>query len=151
MLIILQDNIRKLGLRGSVVKVKPGYFRNFLFPQGKAVVATQANLVELEKKKAVLAKQNADEIASAKKIAEGMKDISLSVQRKANPVDGKLFGSVSSRDIASELEKLKIELSAKDISLPSIKQIGNYFVTCIIHPEVTVQVSLTVEASKNDS
>ena len=151
MLVILQENIKKLGVKGSVVKVKAGYGRNYLLPQKKVLAATKANLAVLEKNKAILKKQNIEELEKAKKVAESLKNLSLSISHKANLSTGKLFGSIMPRDIVEEIEKSKIKISTKEISLPQIKQIGDYIVEIALHPQVILKLPLSVKAIKDDT
>ncbi|MBQ4874834.1 MAG: 50S ribosomal protein L9 [Rickettsiaceae bacterium H1] len=151
MFVILQENIKKLGIKGAVVKVKGGYGRNYLLPEKKAIMATKENLAELEKNKAKLEKENAKELDSAKKIAESIRDVSLSISCKANTTDGKLFGSITSRDIVKELEKLKVKISSKDVFLPQIKYIGDYVVQVMLHPEIVLKLPLLVKHIENDT
>ena len=142
--IILLERIARLGAVGDVVKVKNGFARNFLFPQKKALRATEENKKVFEGKRAVLEKQNAESRAVAEKQAAAMGSVSVSIIRQASE-DGKLYGSVAVRDIAVALEEAghKIERRLIDMST-AIKTLGVYEATIHLHPEVSVPVKVQV-------
>ncbi len=144
MKIILRSNIEQLGKIGEVVNVAPGYARNYLVPQGKAYLANKGNLklIEFDKKKAgQLAEQ---ETAAARKLAEQMKDISLTFQVKVSEEE-QLYGSVGTSDIAAEMAKLGHDIERKRVLLDEpIKQLGVYTVGIRLHPEVETEIKVWV-------
>jgi large subunit ribosomal protein L9 len=144
MKIILRSNIEQLGKIGDVVNVAPGYARNYLIPQEKAYLANKGNLtrIEFDKKKAgQLVEQ---EIEAARKLAEQMKDISLTFQVKVSEEE-QLYGSVSTSDIATEMAKQGHEIERKRVLLDEpIKQLGVYTVGISLHPEVETEIKVWV-------
>ncbi len=144
MKIILRSNIEQLGNIGEVVNVAPGYARNYLIPQDKAYLATKGNLkrIEFDKKKANhLAEQ---ETAAARKLAEKMKDISLTFTVKVSEEE-QLYGSVSTTDIAAEMAKLGHDIERKRVLLEEpLKQLGVYTVGIRLHPEVETEIKVWV-------
>ena len=142
--VILLERIARLGVVGDVVKVKNGFARNFLFPQKKALRATDENKKVFEGKRAVLEKQNAEGKATAEKKAAGMQNLSVTLVRQAAE-DGKLYGSVAVRDIAVALAEAGHEIERRHIDLTSaIKSLGIYEATIHLHPEVSVPVKIQV-------
>ena len=146
MQIILQEDIEKLGHRGDVVTVKPGYARNFLLPRKMAIEATSGNLKAIEKIRNSLAKKTATEMEAAKKQAELVHSVELHFKRKTGEND-QMFGSVSSGDIAEALESKGFKgIEKRQIQLPeSIKAIGEYPVTVKIFRDVTAEIKVLVE------
>lgn len=151
MLVILQRNINNIGVKGSVVKVKGGYARNYLIPQKDVLPATKENLLKLQKIKSELEKQNAKALEAAKKLAESVQKLSITISRKANTLDGKLFGAVMPRDIVQELAKSNIDVTTKDIAMPNIKQIGEYIVEVVLHPNVVLKLPLFIKNIEDDT
>ena len=149
--VILLENVKKLGIRGSVVNVKRGYARNALIPQKQAVYANAANMAELQKNMAIIEKKNAESLMQAKEKASLIEKIKLSIACKANATDGKLFGSVTVRNIVKELSKNNIEVKSRDIVVVPIKKIGEYNMEIILHPEITVRLPLSVVSLQNDT
>ena len=142
--VILLERISRLGSVGDVVKVKNGFARNFLFPQKKALRATDDNKKVFEGRRAVLEKQNAESRAVAEKLAASMNNLSVSIIRQASE-DGKLYGSVAVRDIAVALEEAGHTIERRFIDLTSaIKSLGMYEATIHLHPEVSVPVKIQV-------
>jgi len=142
--VILLERIARLGSVGDVVKVKNGFARNFLFPQKKALRATEENKKVFEAKRAVLEKQNAESRAVAEKRAAGMQNLSVSIIRQASE-DGKLYGSVAVRDVAQALSEAGHEIERRYIDLTTaIKSLGVYEATIHLHPEVSVPVRIQV-------
>lgn len=142
--VILLERIARLGAVGDVVKVKNGFARNFLFPQKKALRATDENKKVFEGKRAVLEKQNAESRAVAEKRAAGMQNLSVSIIRQASE-DGKLYGSVAVRDIADALKEAGHEIERRYIDLSTaIKSLGVYEAVVHLHPEVSVPVKVQV-------
>ena len=144
--ILLREDIDTLGGRGEIVKVKAGYARNYLLPQGLATLATKGNVKQIEQERAALLKKAAIEKATADAQKEQMGEISLSFERKAGD-GGTLFGSVTSMDIAEALQAKGYEIDRRKISLKdAIKETGEYTVKVKLHREVTLEVPVTVTA-----
>lgn len=144
--ILLREDIETLGGRGEIVKVKAGYARNYLLPQGLATLATKGNVKQIEQEREALLKKAAIEKATADAQKEQMGDISLSFERKAGD-GGTLFGSVTSMDIAEALQAKGYEIDRRKISLKdAIKETGEYTVKVKLHREVTLEVPVTVTA-----
>lgn len=147
MQVILLERIARLGAIGDTVNVKPGYARNFLLPQKKALRATEDNKAVFETKRAVLEKQNADSKAAAEQKAAAMVNLSVTVIRQAAE-DGKLYGSVSVRDIAEALKEAGQEVERRLIDLnATIKNLGVYDAVIHLHPEVAVPLKVQVARS----
>lgn len=144
--VLLREDIDTLGGRGEVVKVKAGYARNYLLPQGLATLATKGNVRQIEQERAALLKKAATEKATAEAQKEQMGSITLSFERKAGE-GGTLFGSVTSMDIADALQGKGYEIDRRKIALREpIKETGEYTVNIKLHREVTLQVPVTVTA-----
>jgi large subunit ribosomal protein L9 len=144
MQIILQEDVEKLGHRGDVVSVKPGYARNFLLPRKLAIEATLGNMKALERIRASLAKKTATEIDAAQKQADLLSGVSLKFTRKTGEND-QLFGSVTSADIAGGLEAQGFKLDKRQVQLPdAIKALGDYTVTIKVFREVAAKISVHV-------
>ncbi len=141
--IILLEKISKLGDIGETVKVKSGFARNYLFPNKKAIRATEENKKVYEEKKEELEKANLEKIKSAKEKV-GLLPKKVKIYREASE-QGALFGSVTSRDIVKEFNDDNINISAKDVILKSnIKNIGEYEVEVVLHPEVISKIKVYV-------
>ena len=144
--ILLREDIDTLGGRGEIVKVKAGYARNYLLPQGLATLATKGNVKQIEQERAALLKKAAIEKATADAQKEQMGNISLSFERKAGD-GGTLFGSVTSMDIAEALQAKGYEIDRRKINMrDAIKETGEYTVKVKLHREVTLEVPVTVTA-----
>jgi large subunit ribosomal protein L9 len=144
MQIILQEDVEKLGHRGDVVTVKPGYARNFLLPQKLAVAATAGNLKAIERIRTSLAKKTATELAAAQKQAELLNGVSLNFTRKTGEND-QMFGSVTSGDIAEALAAQGFKLDKRQVQLAEpIKIIGELPVTVKVFRDVTAQLKVHV-------
>ncbi|MDG4554184.1 MAG: 50S ribosomal protein L9 [Candidatus Competibacter sp.] len=145
--IILLEKINNLGGLGDRVKVKPGYARNFLIPTGKATAATAANLARFEARRAELERVAAELLAKAKSRAEQLAELIVTLSVKTGS-EGRLFGSVGSADIANAVSAAGIELQKSEIRLPtgSIRQIGEYDVDLLLHPEVKTQIRVNIIA-----
>ncbi len=142
--ILLREDIETLGGRGEIIKVKAGYARNYLLPQGLATLATKANIKQIEGERAALLKKAAGEKETAELQAGQMGDISLNFERKTGD-HGQLFGSVTSMDIAEALKAKGYEIDRRKIVLKdAIKETGEYTVGIKLHREVTLQVPVTV-------
>ena len=144
MQIILQEDVEKLGNRGDVVTVKPGYARNFLLPNKLAVEATPGNMKALERIRAALAKKTATEVDAAKKQAELLSLVALKFSRKTGE-DDQMFGSVTSGDIADGLKKEGFEIDKRQVQLVEpLKTLGDFPVTVKVFRDVTAQVQVHI-------
>lgn len=145
MQIILLEKIVNLGNLGDVVKVKDGYGRNFLIPQGKAKRATEANKAEFEARRVELEKQQAALLDAAKARGEKLAGYMLQVSQKAG-VDGRLFGSVTNGDIAEALTAQGFEVVKSEIRLPEgpLKTVGDHAVSIALHHDVVVDITVSV-------
>ncbi|MAJ24204.1 MAG: 50S ribosomal protein L9 [Rickettsiales bacterium] len=148
--IILLEKITKLGNIGEVVKVKDGFARNYLFPNKKAIRATEDNKKVFEQKKEELEKLNSEKIKTAKETLKVIPE-NITLIREASE-QGALFGSVTSRDIVKEINNDKLNISAKDVILKyNIKNIGDYVSEVMLHPEVTKKINIKVKSSEESS
>ena len=146
MQVILLETIKNLGDLGSVVDVRPGYGRNFLIPQGKALPATKNNLAEVEERRAELEKQAAELLSAAEARAEKLAEATITVGAKSGD-EGKLFGSVGTANIAdaiSEQTGVAVEKAEEKLPLGAIRQTGEYEIDLSLHADVTVTIKLTV-------
>lgn len=144
MQIILQEDVEKLGHRGDVVTVKPGYARNFLLPRKLAIEATAGNMKALERIRGALAKKTATELDAAQKQAELLNAVSLSFTRKTGEND-QLFGSVTSADIAEGLAAQGFKVDKRQVQLSDpIKALGDYSATIKVFRDVTAKVNVHV-------
>ena len=144
--ILLREDIDALGGRGEIVKVKAGYARNYLLPQGLATLATKGNVKQIEQERSALLKRASEEKATAELQKEQMGVIELAFERKAGE-GGQLFGSVTSMDIADALKAKGYETDRRKIILRDpIKETGEYTVNVKLHREVTLQVPVKVTA-----
>jgi large subunit ribosomal protein L9 len=146
--VILLEAVENLGSIGDLVKVKPGYARNFLLPQGKAALATPENMKEIEARRAELEKAAAEELAAAKTRAGAIEGMELVIPANAGP-EGKLFGSVGPIDIADAFEKVQVEVERSEIRMPEgpIQELGEFTVGVHLHPEVDVDITIRVVES----
>ncbi len=145
MKIILKQNIGKIGQVGDVVDVSDGFARNFLIPQGKAISFTVSNFKQIEYLKKQEAEQREGELKEVKELAEKINNISLEIKVKAGE-EGKLFGSVTSKDIVETLFKEHgIELDKKKLNLKeSLKKLGVHTVPVNLHKDVTPQIKVNL-------
>jgi len=145
--IILMDKVANLGNLGDVVKVKDGYARNFLIPQGMAKRANKTNIAEFEARKAELEKQAAEKLAAAQARADALNGFVATISQKAG-VDGRLFGSVTNADIADAITAAGHAVVKAEVRLPDgpFKAVGEYPVTLALHTDVTVDITVTVVA-----
>lgn len=143
--IILLEKVANLGALGDIVKVKDGFGRNFLIPQGKAKRATEANKAEFETRRADLEKQQAAILAAAKAAGEKLTGQTVEITQKAGE-DGRLFGSVTSNDIATALMAKGFEVAKSQVRLPEgpLKTTGEFSVSIALHHDVVVDVTVTV-------
>lgn len=142
--VLLREDLEHVGGRGEIVKVKAGYARNFLLPQGFATLATKGNIKQIEQERAALLKKAAIEKATAEAQKEQMESINLTFARKVGE-HGHLFGSVTSMDIAEALQAKGYEIDRRKIALKeAIKDTGEYTVNVKLHREVVLSVPVTV-------
>jgi large subunit ribosomal protein L9 len=147
--IILLQKVANLGNIGDRVKVKPGYGRNFLLPQGKATLATPDNIAKFEARRSELEKVAGDELAKAQARAKKLEGFKLSITAKAGG-EGKLFGSVGTSDIAEETRKAGFDVERSEVRLPQgpIRQAGEHIVHLHLHTDVTVDLPVTIVAEE---
>ena len=144
MQVILREDVPNLGKGGDLVSVRPGYGRNYLIPQGKAVLATRKNVTQLEHEKRLIAARNAKLLKDAQSIAERLAAVELTVQRQAGEGD-KLFGSVTTRDIESALADKGVAIDRKRIVLDEpIKTVGMFTIDIRLAKDVVGKVKLWV-------
>ncbi|MFZ1938565.1 MAG: 50S ribosomal protein L9 [Terracidiphilus sp.] len=144
--VILKEDVPNLGLRGEVVKVADGYGRNYLLPRKMAMQANAANKAVIEQMKAAAERRSATEKAQAEQLVAKLDPVVLSFTRRSGEA-GHLFGSVTSADIAAELEKQGFEVDRRKIQLGEpLKSLGEYKVAIRLHREVTARVTVKVLA-----
>ena len=142
--VILLERIEKIGKLGDIVKVKDGFARNYLLPQNKALRASKENLSIYEKEKEKYEKLNTEKLKTAEKISKSMQNISIDIIKQASD-SGQLYGSVSTRDIADELNNKGHKILKKQVQLKSvIKTVGQHEVRIVIHPEYIVSISVNI-------
>jgi large subunit ribosomal protein L9 len=142
--VILLSDERHLGKRGEVVDVKPGYGRNFLLPQGKALEATHANLTFFEGQRAKFDARHAQERTTAAELAARMADLRLEIPKRVGESDT-LYGSVTATEVAELLERKGFSVDRRRIDLEGgIKTLGDHQVRIELHPEVVAEVTVTV-------
>ena len=145
MQVILMEKLANLGALGDVVKVKDGYARNFLIPQGKAKRATESNLKVFETKRAELEKAQADQLVQAQERGAKLEGLMVQIAQKAG-VDGRLFGSVTNYDIVEALQKQGFEVERAQVRMPAgpIKQVGDTAIAIALHSDVVVNITVSV-------
>ncbi|TRW47909.1 50S ribosomal protein L9 [Aliidiomarina halalkaliphila] len=148
--IILLDKVANLGSLGDQVNVKSGYARNFLFPQGKAVPATKANVEMFEQRRAELEEKLAADLAAAEARAEKINGLDTIVIASKAGDEGKLFGSIGTRDIADAVSAAGVEVQKSEILMPhgTIREVGEYEIELQLHADVLAAITLKVEASE---
>lgn len=146
--IILLEKVRNLGNIGDQVSVKAGFGRNYLIPQGKAVAATGSNVAEFEHRREELEARAAEKKSAAEKHAKSLADLTVSIAAKASD-EGKLFGSVSPRDVASAIVSAGVEVTKQQVAMPEgpIRHTGEYPITLLLHTDVTAEIKLQVVAA----
>lgn len=145
MRIILMEKVVNLGQMGDVVKVKNGYARNFLIPQGKAKRVTEAAVAEFEAKRAELEKAQAEVLAAAQAHAAKLEGLMVQITQKAG-MDGKLFGSVTNVDIVDALRAQGFEVEKAMIRMPEgpLKQVGDHPLIVVLHSDVLAHITVSV-------
>lgn len=142
--VILREEIENLGRRGDVVKVAPGYARNFLLPKRLAVAANESNKKIVEQEKQAYLRRESKEIGDASDLAKLMASVEVTIAQKSGEND-QLFGSVTSQDIAAALEKAGYTIDRKKVHLEEpIKSLGDFKVTVKLHREVSVELPVHV-------
>jgi large subunit ribosomal protein L9 len=149
MQVILLEKIVNLGSLGDVVKVRDGFARNFLIPQGKAKRATEGAIREFEARRAELESTQAERLAQAQALGEKLNGLLVKIAMKAG-VDGRLFGSVTNFDISEALRKQGFEVAKGQIRLPEgpLKAIGEHRVSVALHSDVAADITVTVVAEQ---
>ncbi|WP_346838577.1 50S ribosomal protein L9 [Microbulbifer sp. SAOS-129_SWC] len=145
--VILLDKVGKLGNVGDRVEVKAGFGRNFLLPTGKAVAATEANIAEFEAKRAELEAAAAAKVSTAEERATKLADVTVTIAANAGD-EGKLFGSIGTRDIAEAIAAAGVEVSKAEVKLPegALREVGEYDVDVQLHADVITTVKVVIEA-----
>ena len=149
--VILKEDVNKLGHRGDVVKVADGYGRNFLLPQKLAMEATAANKVVIEQMKQAAVRQSAREKSEAELLVKQLNQVELLFERKVGENDH-LFGSVTSAEIAHQLEQKGFNIDRRKLQLEEpLRQLGEFHVPVKLHREVTAHIKVTVKAEEDEA
>ncbi len=145
--VILLEKVGKMGDLGAQVKVKAGYARNYLIPQGKAVPATKENIASFESRRAELEKAYNEKLAAAQARAQKLEGHELTLTALSGD-GGKLFGSIGTRDLAEAISQVLVPVEKSEVKLPTgaIRQTGEYEITVQVHPEVAATVKVEVVA-----
>ena len=146
MQVILKENVEHLGHIGDIVKVAPGYARNYLLPKGLVVEATDRNAKALEHTKKHLEYKKNKVLESARGLAARIEALALSISHQAGE-EGKLFGAVTTKDLAEKLSEAGIEVDRKKIVSDPIKHTGEYAIPVKIHPEITATLKVSIVAA----
>ncbi|HEX2669408.1 MAG TPA: 50S ribosomal protein L9 [Polyangiaceae bacterium] len=142
--VLLQADVDNLGTGGEVVKVRPGFARNYLLPRGLAVPATASNLARVEELKKAAAARKSEEIAAAQELAKKLEGSSVKIARSFGE-EGKMYGSVTSKDIVDAFEKSGLTFDRKNIHLPEpLKTLGTHDVPVKLHSTVSINVKVEV-------
>jgi large subunit ribosomal protein L9 len=146
--LILSDDMGKLGAAGDLVSVKPGYARNYLLPQGKAVVATESRVKELEHQKRVITDRMAKELKDVEALQKRIESISLEFEAQAGE-EGKLFGSVTAAQVAEQLAEKGLKIDRRKLVLDEpIKTLGEHKVAVRLRNELSAEVTVNVTAAE---
>ncbi|MBW8191695.1 50S ribosomal protein L9 [Neiella marina] len=150
MQVILLDKIANLGGLGDEVTVKAGYARNYLLPQGKAVVANKENVAAFETRRAELEAKLADELAAAEARGAKLAELEAVVITSKAGDEGKLFGSIGTRDLADAITAAGVEVVKSEVRLPlgTLRNIGEYDIDVQVHSDVTTAVKVVIEAEE---
>ena len=149
MQVILLQKVANLGNIGDRVKVRSGYGRNFLLPQGKATLATPENIARFEARRAELEREAREHLSSASERAEAMKDFKLTIHAKAG-TEGKLFGSIGTADIAEACTKAGFNIERSEVRLPTgpLRTLGEHLISLHLHADVDVQLTVAIVAEE---
>jgi len=147
--VILLDNVENLGNIGDLVKVKPGYGRNYLIPHGKAALATPLNIKKIDARRAELEKAAGEELAAAKTRAQAINGMELVISANAGSED-KLFGSVGPIDIVEAFRLVQVEIERSEVRMPDgpIHELGEFGIGVHLHSEVNAEVKVRVVAAE---
>ncbi len=149
--VILLERIESLGLMGDVVKVKPGYARNYLLPQKKALRATKENQAVFEAQRATLEANNLKRREEAEAVAKKMENVAVLILRQAAE-GGMLYGSVTGRDVAEAIKEAGYAIERRQVMLDNpIKDIGTYQVRIVLHPEVSINAKVNIARSQEEA
>lgn len=145
--VILLERVGRLGTVGDKVDVKPGYGRNYLLPQGKAITATETNIAEFEARRAELESAAGEKRKNAQTRAEKLAELVVTIAANAS-AEGRLFGSVGARDIADAITAAGVKVSKSEVKLPegTLRDVGEYSVDVQLHDDVLQAVKVVVEA-----
>ncbi|MBL8681959.1 MAG: 50S ribosomal protein L9 [Myxococcales bacterium] len=144
--VVLQKDVEKLGKGGDVVKVSPGFARNYLVPKGLALPASDGNVARFEHIKRVAAERAAKARAEAKTVAEKVSSVEIALTARAGS-EGKLYGSITSKDIETALKAKGFDIEKKKLKVDNIRAVGTYEVVAHIAPDVNATFKVTVTAS----
>ncbi|MCH7981383.1 MAG: 50S ribosomal protein L9 [Proteobacteria bacterium] len=146
--VILLENVENLGVIGDLVKVKAGFGRNFLLPQGKAALATPENVKAIDARRAELEKNATEDLGNAKKRADVLNGMELVISANAGSED-KLFGSVGPIDITEAFAAVQVEVQRSEVRMPDgpIHELGEFQIGVHLHPEVNAEVTVKVVAA----
>ncbi len=149
MQVILLERVQNLGELGESVKVKPGYARNYLIPQGRAMIATAENLAEFEARRVELERQEAQALAAVQARAEALKGTEVTLARKTGE-EGKLFGSVGPQDVADALTEAGTPVARHEVRLlnDTLRQVGDYEVGVHLHANVEASITVHIVAEE---
>ena len=152
MQVILLQRVVNLGKLGETVNVKAGYGRNYLIPQGKALPANEANIAKFEARRAELEAVEAKELAEAKSRADALSDVNVIMRAKVGD-EGKLFGSIGTRDIADALTNSGLPVDRAEVKLPegTLRQVGEYKVVIQLHHDITADILVTITSEDGDA
>ncbi len=147
--VILLEKVQNLGDLGDKVKVKPGYGRNYLVPSGKATPATAENVAAFEQRRAELEKAQAERLGAAEGRAAQLRDLTVTITAKAG-TEGKLYGSVGTREIAEAVSATGVELEKHEVLLPegALRETGEHEVALHLHSDIDVAIKVVVEAEE---
>lgn len=150
--VILLEKVENVGGIGDQVKVKPGFARNYLLPQGKATLATPENIAKFEARRAELEAKAQGELENARARAAKLEGIVLTLKANAGP-EGKLFGSIGTIDITTALEGLDIEVERSEIRLPEgpLRVVGEHEIELHLHSDVSVAVKVVIEGTEAEA
>ena len=150
--IILLQKVDNVGGIGDLVRVKSGYARNYLIPQGKATLATPENKAKFELRRAELEAKAAEELAAAQARAKKLEGLVLKIEMQAG-AEGKLFGSVGTVDISEEIGKRGVEVERSEIRLPDgpLRVVGDHQIELHLHADVNVEIKVVIEAAEAEN